>query len=43
MRKLNFEQSKPETRDVGGISGTAVLMLAIAACTMWAYVLQSAH
>jgi hypothetical protein len=36
MHKMNFEQKAPASRDIGGPSGTILLLVAIAVCTVWA-------
>jgi hypothetical protein len=40
MHKMNFEQSAPASRDVGGLSGVTLLAIAIMFCTVWALVLH---
>lgn len=39
--KLNFEQTVPKSRDVGGLSGTALLVIAIGICLEWALLLHA--
>jgi hypothetical protein len=36
MRKMNFEQTSPASRDIGGVSGASLLLIAIVACVTWA-------
>jgi hypothetical protein len=36
MHKMNFEQKPPASRDIGGPSGTVLLLVAITVCTVWA-------
>jgi hypothetical protein len=36
MPRLNFEQAIPESRDVGGLSSKALLMLAVGMTLLWA-------
>ena len=40
MHKMNFEQSAPASRDVGGLSGVTLLAVAIMFCAVWALVLH---
>ena len=35
MHKMNFEQTAPASRDVGGLSGAMLLVAAIALCALW--------
>jgi len=35
MHKMNFEQKAPDSRDIGGPSGTVLLLVAIVVCTVW--------
>jgi hypothetical protein len=36
MHKMNFEQAAPVSRDVGGLSGATMLVVAILLCALWA-------
>ena len=36
MHKMNFEQKSPASRDIGGPSGSVLLLVAIAVCMVWA-------
>jgi hypothetical protein len=40
MPKLNFQQNVPHPRDIGGLSGTTLLLLAVGACIEWALLLH---
>ena len=40
MPKLNFAQDAPDHRDVGGISSTTVLTLALGICLIWALLIH---
>jgi hypothetical protein len=39
MHKMNFEQTAPTSRDVGGLSGAMLLEIAIVMCAVWGLVL----
>jgi len=41
--KLNFQQTMPKSRDIGGISGKVMLMIAIGVCLEWALLLAHAN
>jgi hypothetical protein len=40
MHKMNFEQTAPASRDVGGPSGLVLLVAAIALCAVWGLALH---
>ena len=40
MHKMNFEQTAPASRDVGGMSGPVVLVAAIVLCALWGLMLH---
>jgi hypothetical protein len=40
MHKMNFEQTEHASRDVGGASGTMLVVVAIVLCTIWALALH---
>ena len=40
MSKLNFQQTLPQHRDIGGLSGTVLLVIAIGVCLEWALLLH---
>ena len=40
MHKVNFEQTAPACRDVGGLSGTMVLVVANVLCAVWGLMLH---
>jgi hypothetical protein len=41
MHKMNFEQTSPANRDVGGASGTMLLLVAIVICVAWGLLLHA--
>ena len=40
MSKLNFEQSVPHNRDLGGVSSVVVLAFALVICLEWSLLLH---
>jgi hypothetical protein len=40
MHKMNFEQASPGCRDLGGLSGTTVLVVANLLCAIWGLLLH---
>jgi hypothetical protein len=40
MHKMNFEQTAPASRDVGGPSGAMLLVAAMVLCAVWGLVLH---
>jgi hypothetical protein len=40
MHKMNFEQTAPASRDVGGPSGVMLVVFAIVLCAVWGLVLH---
>ncbi len=41
MHKMNFEQTSPASRDVGGVSGKTLLLIAIGLYLEWALLIHS--
>jgi hypothetical protein len=41
MRRMNFEQTSPASREVGGASGSMLLLVAIAICVAWAFLIHA--
>jgi hypothetical protein len=41
MPKLNFNQNAPANRDIGGLSGKTLLLIAIGTCLEWALLLHA--
>jgi hypothetical protein len=41
MPKLNFNQELPNGRDIGGLSGKALLLIAIGTCLEWALLIHA--
>jgi hypothetical protein len=39
MHKMNFVQTEPASRDVGGPSGVMLVVVAIVLCAVWGLVL----
>jgi hypothetical protein len=40
MHKMNFEQTAPACRDVGGASGVTLLVVANVLCAVWGLLLH---
>jgi hypothetical protein len=39
MHKMNFEQTAPASRDMGGLSGVMLVLVSIVLCAVWGLVL----
>ena len=40
MHKMNFEQTEPASREVGGASGVTLLVVAVSLCAVWGLLLH---
>jgi len=41
MSKLNFAQTAPAGRDIGGVSSTVLLLIAVAAAVAWSVLMYA--